>query len=88
MFIEIDTRHISKNPLYKSLKAKSFTDKDITLHFIIFDILYSPSVAFSESFFEISSKLNSQEYQLLNKNGTTPIKISQQWHLQPCKKGG
>lgn len=47
MFIEIDTRHISKNPLYKSLKAKSFTDKDITLHFIIFDILYSPSVAFS-----------------------------------------
>ena len=47
MFIEIDTRHISKNPLYKSLKAKSFTSKDITLHFIIFDILYSPSVAFS-----------------------------------------
>ena len=30
--------------------------------------------AFSESFFEISSKLYSQEYQLLNKNGTTPIK--------------
>lgn len=47
VFIEIDTRHISKNPLYKSLKAKSFTDKDITLHFIIFDILYSPDVAFS-----------------------------------------
>ena len=47
VFIEIDTRHVSKNPLYKSLKAKSFTDKDITLHFIIFDILYSPTVAFS-----------------------------------------
>lgn len=47
MFIEIDTRHISSNPLYKSLKSKSFTDKDITLHFIIFDILYSPKVAFS-----------------------------------------
>ncbi len=47
VFIEIDTRHISKNPLYKSLKSKSFTDKDITLHFIIFDILYSPKVAFS-----------------------------------------
>lgn len=30
--------------------------------------------AFSESFFEISSKINSQEYQLLSKNGTTPIK--------------
>ena len=30
--------------------------------------------AFSESFFEISSKLYGGEYQLLNKNGTTPIK--------------
>lgn len=30
--------------------------------------------AFSESFFEISSRLNSQEYQLLNKDGTTIIK--------------
>ena len=30
--------------------------------------------AFSESFYEISSKLNSQEYQLLNKDGTTVIK--------------
>ena len=47
VFIEIDTRHISKNPLYKSLKSKSFTDKDITLHFIIFDILYAPTVEFS-----------------------------------------
>lgn len=47
MFIEIDTRHISRNPLYKSLMAKSFTNKDITLHFIIFDILNSPSVAYS-----------------------------------------
>ena len=29
----------SHNPLYKSFKAKSFTDKDITLHFYILDIL-------------------------------------------------
>ena len=47
VFIEIDTRHVSKNPLFRSLKSKSFTDKDITLHFIIFDILYSSDVAFS-----------------------------------------
>ena len=47
VFIEVDTRHATKNPLFKSLKSKSFTDKDITLHFIIFDILYSPNVAFS-----------------------------------------
>ena len=32
------------NPLYKAWKAKSFTDGDITLHFIIFDILHSPEI--------------------------------------------
>jgi hypothetical protein len=30
--------------LYNAWKAKSFTDGDITLHFIIFDILHTPSV--------------------------------------------
>lgn len=44
VFISIDSRTISHNPLYNALKAKCFTDGDITLHFIIFDILHEPSV--------------------------------------------
>lgn len=48
-FISIDSRVSCHNPLYKALKAKSFTDKDITLHFILFDILYSPEVTLSLS---------------------------------------
>ena len=44
VFISIDSRTIRHNPFYKAWKAKSFTDGDITLHFIIFDILHSPSV--------------------------------------------
>ncbi len=44
VFISIDSRSISHNPFYKAWKAKSFTDGDITLHFIIFDILCSPEV--------------------------------------------
>ncbi len=44
VFISIDSRSVSNNPLYKALKAKSFTDGDITFHFILFDILYSPEV--------------------------------------------
>lgn len=44
VFISIDSRTIRHNPLYNAWKAKSFTDGDITLHFIIFDILYEPSV--------------------------------------------
>ncbi len=45
IFISIDSRVTEHNPLYKALKSKSFTDKDITLHFLLFDILHSPDVA-------------------------------------------
>ena len=44
VFISIDSRTVRHNPLYNAWKAKSFTDGDITLHFILFDILYDPSV--------------------------------------------
>lgn len=49
VFISIDSRVSDHNPLYKAWKAKSFTDGDITLHFIIFDILYSPEAEYSVS---------------------------------------
>ena len=39
VFLSVDSRRIPGNPLYKAFKAKSFTDKDITLHFYILDIL-------------------------------------------------
>ena len=44
VFISIDSRTIRHNPLYNAWQAKSFTDGDITLHFILFDILHDPSV--------------------------------------------
>jgi predicted DNA-binding transcriptional regulator YafY len=47
VFISIDSRVSTHNPFYKALKAKSFTDGDITLHFILFDILHSPDVVLS-----------------------------------------
>ena len=39
VFLSVDSRRIPHNPLHKAFKAKSFTDKDITLHFYILDIL-------------------------------------------------
>ena len=39
IFISVDSRETPHNPLYRALKARSFTDKDITLHFYILDIL-------------------------------------------------
>ncbi len=38
VFLSIDSRISHHNPLYKAWKAKSFTDGDITLHFILMDI--------------------------------------------------
>ena len=38
VFISIDSRSISSNPLYKALKAKSFTDGDI--HFILSSLIF------------------------------------------------
>lgn len=42
VFISIDSRKQKHNPLYRAFKTKSFTDGDITLHFILFDILSGP----------------------------------------------
>jgi len=58
VFISIDSRTIRHNPLYSAWKAKSFTDGDITLHFILFDILHDPSVkrTISELLAEIDGK--------------------------------
>lgn len=39
MFISLDGRSVTHNPLYRAFKSKSFTNKDITLHFIMLDIL-------------------------------------------------
>ena len=36
VFLSIDSRLLSHNPLYKAWKTKSFTDGDITLHFIYY----------------------------------------------------
>ena len=44
VFLSIDSRVSHHNPLYTAWKAKSFTDGDITLHFILFDILYSSKI--------------------------------------------
>lgn len=44
VFVSIDSRTINHNPLYKAWKTKSFTDGDVTLHFILFDILFEPQV--------------------------------------------
>lgn len=45
-FISLEGRSVTHNPLYQAFKAKSFTDKDITLHFMLLDILVDAGVDF------------------------------------------
>ena len=37
--LSIDTRITGQDPLYKAWKSASFTDRDITLHFLLLDVL-------------------------------------------------
>lgn len=45
-FISLEGRRVTHNPLYQAFKAKSFTNKDITLHFMLLDILADAGVDF------------------------------------------
>lgn len=56
VFLSIDSRVTKQNPLYKAWKTKSFTDGDITLHFVILDILASGA---EKSFLEIAGQVDS-----------------------------
>ncbi|MDR1702872.1 MAG: WYL domain-containing protein [Sporomusaceae bacterium] len=39
VFISVDSRRVPRNPLYKAWKAAGFTKNDISLHFLLLDIL-------------------------------------------------
>lgn len=39
VFLSVDSRSVVSNPLYQAFKAKSFTDMQITLHFLLMDLL-------------------------------------------------
>lgn len=45
VFLSVDSSDIPENPLYRGFKAKTFTKNDITLNFIILDILYDKAEA-------------------------------------------
>lgn len=47
-FISLEGRSITHNPLYQAFKAKSFTNKDITLHFMLLDILSGSSYSLKD----------------------------------------
>lgn len=69
VFLSVDSRTTQKNPFYKAWKAKSFTDKDITLHFAIFDILSSPQIRKTLS--EIVNEIDERIFSSMNFDEST-----------------
>lgn len=80
VFISIDSRNIRHNPFYNAWKAKSFTDGDVTLHFILFDILHEPSVkkTIAELMEEIDKKyLSGFEFPMMFDESTIRKKLKE-----------
>lgn len=59
VFLSVDSRSVSENPLYRAFRTKSFTDRDITLHFHILDILkVNEGVTIMEMMDELTDRLS------------------------------
>ncbi len=78
MFLSIDSRAAGGNPLYRVFKSKSFTDGDITLHFILFDILSGgKALSLSEITREIDEYLSGFEAPQSFEESTVRKKLSE-----------
>lgn len=61
-FLSVDSRAMAHNPLYRAFRAKSFTDRDIMLHFQLMDILaVSDGLSIFDIMEELASRLNEFE---------------------------
>ena len=48
VFISVDNRDIPHNPLYAAFRTKSFTDRDLFLHFALLDMLREEALSVRE----------------------------------------
>lgn len=92
IFLSVDSRKITENPLYKVFKTKSFTKNDITLHFIILDIL-SGNEKFTLK--EITNKINDDyffKFKEINILDTATIRLKLSEYVKEgilkCEKKG
>ncbi len=78
VFLSINSRITRHNPLFKAWKTKSFTDGDITLHFLIMDILSSEQeMTVTEIAEEIDRYLNAFDNARLFDSSTVRKKLNE-----------
>ncbi len=57
VFLSIDSRQTQPNPLFRAWKARSFTDGDITLHFLLIDILSDDPLSLAQVIEAVDGRL-------------------------------
>lgn len=88
MFLSVDSRGIPHNPLYQAFRAKSFTDRDIILHFYILDILDEETgLSITEVMDELSDRLNEFDSDEVPDESTVRKKLSEYEKLGLLRKG-
>ena len=76
VFLSVDSRAIKENPLYRAFRTKSFTDRDITLHFHILDILkVTGGLSITEIMDELSDRMSEFENDELPDESTIRKKL-------------
>ncbi len=93
LFLSIDSRRTSKNPLYQAWKAKSFTPREITLHFVLMDVLPEkpPFLTMGEIMNQISSRYKENvdwPFELDESTVRKRLKQYVEWGMVEQKKEG
>lgn len=88
VFLPVDSRAVSSNPLYRAFRAKSFTDRDIMLRFQLLDILSeAEGIPIFEIMEELSERLNSFDEGDVPDESTVRKKLTEYEKLGLITKG-
>ena len=88
VFLSVDSRAVSSNPLYRAFRAKSFTDRDIMLRFQLLDILSeAEGIPIFEIMEELSERLNSFDEGDVPDESTVRKKLTEYEKLGLITKG-
>lgn len=74
VYIDVDSKTVSQNPLYAAWKSKSFTDNDMMLHFFLLDLLWDGGTR--QNCNELTDRI-SKEYGVVFESQTVRLKLKE-----------
>ncbi len=87
VFLSVDSRAVPFNPLYRAFRTKSFTDRDIMLHFQLLDLLSeTEGLSIFEIMEELFERLNAFDEEEAPDESTVRKKLAEYEKLGLVKK--